>query len=147
MTGITLVQARTIVDSGLAAPRSGPERRIAIAICDAGGHPVALMREDGAAPLLAHIAQAKAQTCIAYGKATKMLMDLSGDYGTWFEGISKVSQSRMGLPLIATKGGVFARTADGAVCGAVGVAGEAGEFDEAICIAGIEAAGLIPDAG
>ena len=53
----------------------------------------------------------------------------------------------MGLPLIATKGGVFMRDPAGNIVGAVGVAGEAGEYDEALAIAGILAAGFVPDAG
>ena len=43
--------------------------------------------------------------------------------------------ARSGLPLTASKGGVFVRDSGGKVLGAVGVAGEAGEFDEAFAMA------------
>ena len=55
--------------------------------------------------------------------------------------------ARSGLPLTASKGGVFVRDSGGKVLGAVGVAGEAGEFDEAFAMAGIESAGFVADAG
>ncbi|MBO6835259.1 MAG: heme-binding protein [Alphaproteobacteria bacterium] len=146
MRSVTLAQARIIIDQALSAPRSSPDRRLAVAVCDAGGHLLAFEREGGAPPLLGHIAQAKAQTCIAYGKSTADLMDMAEQWPVWFEGISRVSMERMGLPLIATRGGVFIRDTDGSVMGAVGVAGEAGEYDEANAIAGIRSAGLAADA-
>ncbi len=147
MKAVTLTQARVILTQAMAAPRSGPERRVAIAVVDAGGHLLALEREEDAPALLAHIAQAKAQTCISYGKPTKTMMTLAEEFPTWFDGISRVSMDRMGLPLIATKGGVFMRDPAGNTVGAVGVAGEAGDYDEALAIAGILAAGFVPDAG
>jgi len=147
MTSLALAQARLILAHGMAYPRSGPERRIAMAVVDAGGHLLALEREEAAPVLLAPIAQAKAQTCISYGKPTKAMMALVGEFPTWFDGISRVSMARMGLPLIATMGGVLIRDAEGRVLGAVGVAGEAGETDEAIAVTGIRAAGLLADAG
>ncbi|MEQ8292433.1 MAG: heme-binding protein [Roseovarius sp.] len=59
----------------------------------------------------------------------------------------EVALARSGLPLTASKGGVFVRDAGGKVLGAVGVAGEAGDYDEAFAVAGIEAAGFVADAG
>ena len=138
---LTLANAQAIVTAALAAPRSSPPRPIAIAVCDAGGHPLALAREAEAPPLLAHIAMAKAFTCVAYGKATADLAIVADDYPTWFNGISRTAQSSMGMPLIGSKGGVMIRDASGQVIGAVGVAGETGELDDAIAKRGVAAAG------
>lgn len=145
MRSVTLAQARIIIDQALSAPRSSPDRRLAVAVCDSGGHLLAFEREGGAPPLLGHIAQAKAQTCISYGTSTANLMEMAEKWPTWFDGISRVSMERMGLPLVATRGGVFIRDTDGSIMGAVGVAGEAGEFDESNAIAGIQSAGLMAD--
>lgn len=147
MSGLGLDSARTILDTALAGARSGPERRIAICVVDAGGHPLAMAREPDAAPLLAHIAEAKAKTCIMYGKPTKSVMEWADETPSWFHGVREVALARAGLPLTASRGGVFIRDAEGRTLGAVGVAGEAGEFDEALAVAGIEAAGLVADAG
>ncbi|MBN1239852.1 MAG: heme-binding protein, partial [Gammaproteobacteria bacterium] len=43
-------------------------------------------------------------------------------------------------------GGVLIRDADGRILGAAGASGGTGDEDEACCIAGIEAAGFVPDA-
>lgn len=142
MKKLGLADAQQIISAVLAGERSSPERRIAVAVCDAGAHPLALAREDGAAPLLAHIAQAKAFTCIAYGKPTDRVREWAEANPEWFEGVTNVAQSRMGLPLIGSKGGVTILDADGNTLGAVGVAGEAGEFDEALALRGIASIGL-----
>ena len=147
MAGLTLKQAQAMIAAALAGERSTPSRAIAVAVCDSGGHPVALAREDGAAPLLAHIAQAKAFTCIAYGKPSKTIADMAEGYPIWFHGICRVAQTEMGSPLAGSKGGVLIRDATGEVLGALGVAGEAGETDEALAVRGIEAAGAVADAG
>ncbi|MGI9405554.1 MAG: heme-binding protein, partial [Hyphomicrobiaceae bacterium] len=46
MQTLTLEAAQTIINAALASGRTAPDRRIAVAVCDAGGHPVALVRED-----------------------------------------------------------------------------------------------------
>lgn len=144
---LTLDTALTIARAALAAPRSDPPRAVAVAVCDAGAHPVVLLRDDGAAPLLAYIAQAKAFTCVAYGKPSRLVMDWAADAPNWFQGIGHVAAARMGMPLTGSLGGVIVRDASGALIGAVGVAGEAGSVDEAIALAGIAAAGLVAEAG
>jgi glc operon protein GlcG len=143
MPSLTLAIAQQIIEAALAGERSSDERHIAVAVCDAGAHPLALAREDQAAPLLAHIAQAKAFTCVAYGKPTDLVRDWAEASPAWFEGVTNVAQSRMGMPLIGSKGGVSVLDASGALLGAVGIAGEAGEFDEALARRGIESVGLV----
>lgn len=147
MASLTLLQAQAIIAAGLGTSRSAPERHLAIAVCDAGGHPLALTREEQAPPLLAHIAQAKAFTCVAYGKISKAVADTAEDYPIWFHGISRVAQAAMGQPLAGSQGGVLVRDRDGQVVGAVGVAGETGEQDVAVAVRGIGSVGLVADEG
>jgi len=144
---LTLEMARRIAETAIAGPRSSDDRVIAVAVVDRGGHPLAMLREDIAPPLLAHIAEAKAKSCVVYGKPTRAIMEWADDTPNWFHGVSRVSQDRMGLPLIASKGGVIIRDHDGVLLGAVGVAGEAGDMDEALALQGIEAVGLVGQAG
>ena len=144
---LTLAKAQEIIAGALAGERSDPDRRVAVAVCDAGAHPLALGREEAAAPLLAHIAEAKAFTCIAYGKPSKLVMDWADGSPNWFQGVGHVAQARMGQGLTGSRGGVIVRDAGGRVLGAVGVAGEAGEVDEALAVRGIEAAGFVADSG
>jgi len=147
MNGLGLATAQRIIAAALAGERSSSERRIAVAVCDAGAHPLALAREDGAAPLLAHIATAKAFTCVAYGKPTDSLRAWAEETPIWFHGVSRVAQQSMGQPLIASKGGVAVLDEAGELLGAVGIAGEAGDFDQALAVLAIESAGLRALAG
>lgn len=144
---LTLAQSQAIVAAALAGTRSGPERCIAVCVVDAGGHPLAMLREEGAAPLLSHIAEAKARTCVLYGRPTRVVRDWADATPNWFHGVREVASARMGLPLIASLGGVIIRAPGGALLGACGIAGEAGEQDEALAVAGITAAGLVAEAG
>ena len=144
---LTLAQAQAIVTAAMAGARSGPGRFIAVCVVDAGGHPLAMLREEGAAPLLTHIAEAKARTCVIYGKPTRVVRDWADATPNWFHGVRDVASTRAGLPLIASLGGVIIRTSGGALLGACGIAGEAGEYDEALGVQGIAAAGLVAEAG
>jgi uncharacterized protein GlcG (DUF336 family) len=143
MPSLTLATAQQIIAGALGGERSSGARHIAVAVCDAGAHPLALAREEQAPPLLAHIAQAKAFTCIAYGKPTDLVREWAEATPAWFEGVTNVAQATMGLPLIGSRGGVIIVDENGTVLGAVGIAGEAGEFDESLARRGIESAGLI----
>jgi len=49
--------------------------------------------------------------------------------------------------LVPNPGGVLVRDASNRILGAVGISGDTGDNDEIIAVAGIEAAGLKPDAG
>ena len=144
MPSLTLEIAFQIIASALAGERSAPDRAIAVAVCDAGAHPLALAREDHAPPLLAHIAQAKAFTCVAYGKPTDRVREWAEADPAWFEGVTNVAQARMGMPTIGSKGGVTVLDLNGAVLGAVGIAGEAGEYDDSLARLAIESVGLVP---
>ena len=57
---LSLAQARTIIDAALAQGRAEGAQPLAIVILDAGAHPVAMMREDGASLFRFDIAKAKA---------------------------------------------------------------------------------------
>jgi uncharacterized protein GlcG (DUF336 family) len=144
---LTLAQAQQIIAAALAGERSDGIRRVAVAVCDDGAHPVASAREDGAAPLMAHIAQAKAFTCMAYGKPTKLVAEWADGSPNWFQGIGHVAQAATGQGLTGSPGGVIIRDTTGRALGAVGVAGEAGPIDEALACRGIEAAGFVADPG
>lgn len=135
---LTLEQAQGIVGAALAGPRTDETRRIAVAVVDAGGHLLALAREAEAPPLLGQIAEAKAQSCILYGKPTRTIMDWAEATPVWFQGVSQVAQGRGGLPLIGSLGGVLILDEEDKRIGAVGVAGEAGQRDEDLAVLGIE---------
>lgn len=106
---------------------------VTIAIVDDGGHLLALQRLDGAAPISAHIAPAKAKTAAMGRRETKIYEDIINNGRTSF----------LSVPYIdgMLEGGVPV-TVDGQVVGAVGVSGVKSEQDAQIAKAGIAALGL-----
>ena len=103
---------------------------VCIAIVDDGGHLLWLNRLDGAAPISAHIAPAKAQTAALGRRESKVYEDI----------INGGRYSFLTAPLIEgmLEGGVPI-VKDGQVIGAVGVSGVKSSEDAQIAKAGIAA--------
>jgi uncharacterized protein GlcG (DUF336 family) len=106
---------------------------VCIAIVDDGGHLLWLQRLDGAAPISAHIAPAKAHAAAVGRRETKVYEDI----------INGGRYSFLSAPLIEgmLEGGVPI-VKDGQVIGAVGVSGVKSTEDAQIAKAGISALGL-----
>ena len=100
---------------------------VTIAIVDDGGHPLALERLDGAAPVSAYIATEKARTS-AMGRRP------SGDYE---EMIKAGRNAFLSAPLTAMLEGGVPIVVAGQVIGAVGVSGVKSSQDAQVANAGI----------
>ena len=105
---------------------------VTIAICDDGGHLLALKRLDGVAPISAHIAPEKARTA-ALGRR---------DSAVYEKMINEGRVSFLSAPVLAgmLEGGVPI-VLDGQVAGAVGVSGVKSSEDAQVARAGIAALG------
>ncbi|MBA3057385.1 MAG: heme-binding protein [Gammaproteobacteria bacterium] len=106
---------------------------VSIAIVDDGGHLLWLQRLDGAAPISAHIAPAKAHTAALGRRDSKVYEDVVNGGRTSFLSAPDIK----GL----LEGGV-AVMKDGQCLGAVGVSGVKSSEDAQIARAGIAALGL-----
>jgi uncharacterized protein GlcG (DUF336 family) len=137
-TNLTLAQASAILEAALAAARADGLPPVAVAVLDAAGHPVALQREDGATMLRTDIAIGKAYAAAGMGVASRVLHQRAQDNPIFFNALASSSQGRF----IPQAGAVAIRRADGLLLGAVGASGGTGAQDEAICAAGVKAAGL-----
>ena len=106
---------------------------VTIAIVDDGGHLLHLQRLDGAGPISAHIAPAKANTAAMGQRESKVYEDVINGGRTSF----------LSAPYIQgmLEGGVPILT-DGQCIGAVGVSGVKSTEDAQIARAGIAAIGL-----
>jgi uncharacterized protein GlcG (DUF336 family) len=138
-TDLTLVQANAILAAALAAARADGLPPVAVAVLDAGGHPLALQREDGATMLRVDIALGKAYASAGMGVASRVLHQRAQDNPLFFNALASSSQGKF----IPQAGAVAIRRADGTLLGAVGASGGTGAQDEAICAAGVNAAGLV----
>ena len=106
---------------------------VTIAIVDDGGHLLSLQRLDGAAPISAHIAPAKAKTAAMGRRDSKIYEDM----------INGGRMSFLSAPQLhgMLEGGV-AMMKDGQCLGAVGVSGVKSAEDAQIARAGMAAIGL-----
>lgn len=135
---ITLTQARAIIDAALAEARDRNAQPLAIIVLDAGAHPVAFAREDGASLFRFDIARAKASGALGMGADTRVIATRAASNPVFFQSVVAVTGGQLAL----SPGGVLIRDVEGRLIGAVGTSGDTGDMDEACAIAGIAAAGL-----
>ena len=84
------------------------------------------------------IARAKAWGAVGMGASSRVLGQRAKDNPNFFVSLSATSQGKF-LP---QTGAVVIKNDAGDVIGAAGASGGSGDEDEAICIAGVQAAGL-----
>lgn len=102
---------------------------VAIAVVDDGGHPLALERLDGCAPIGAYIATEKARSAALGRRETKGYEDMVNGGRSAFLSAPLLTALEGGVPLLV----------DGQVIGAVGVSGVKAEQDVQVARAGIAA--------
>ena len=104
---------------------------VCIAIVDDGGHLLWLQRLDGAAPISAEIAPAKARTAALGRRETKVYEDMINQGRSAFLSAPLAGMLEGGVPVLV----------DGQCIGAVGVSGVKSSEDAQIARAGIAALG------
>ena len=106
---------------------------VSIAIVDDGGHLLWLQRLDGAAPISAHIAPAKANTAALGRRESKVYEDMiNGGRVSFLSAPDLKGLLEGGVPILK----------DGQCLGAVGVSGVKSTEDAQVARAGIAAIGL-----
>lgn len=138
MTQLTLEAALKIISAALAKSKSQGCKPMAIAVLDGAGNLKAFASEDGASMFRFDVARAKAWGAVGMGVSSRTLAERAQGNPNFFVSLSATSQGRF-LP---QTGAVVIKDAQGQLIGAVGASGGTGDEDEAICIAGVQAAGL-----
>jgi len=106
---------------------------VSIAVVDAGGHLLSFSRLDGAPPISAHIAPAKAHTAALGRRESKIYEDvINGGRYSFLTAPAVQGMLEGGVPIMK----------DGFCLGAVGVSGVKSNEDAQIAKAGIAAIGL-----
>jgi uncharacterized protein GlcG (DUF336 family) len=134
---LTLAAAQIIVSAALEEARTRGVKPLAVIVLDAGGHPVAFAREDGASLFRHDIARAKAMGALGMGDDTRVLAERAKGNPAFFQSVSVA----VGGNIAFSPGGVLIRQA-GAIIGAVGISGDTGDCDELCAFAGLKAAGF-----
>ncbi len=140
---IDLKTARTIIAAALQAAADQGFKPLTVAVLDAGGALIALERSDGSSRMRPEIAMGKANGAIALGMGSRSIFKRAEQQPFFIQSMNALAKG----VLVPVPGGVLVRDAAGAIIGAVGITGDTSDNDETCAIAGIEAAGLTPDAG
>lgn len=140
---LNLAVANHVIDAALAYARAQGMAPLCVAVLDAGGHVVALQREDGASILRPQIATAKARGALGMGFGGRELARRAAANPAFIGALAALA----GGDMLPVPGGVLVRTTEGAIVGAVGISGDLSDKDEACAIAGIVSAGLEADVG
>jgi uncharacterized protein GlcG (DUF336 family) len=140
---INLETARTIVAAARTYASSSGLKPVTVVVLDAGGHVVAVEREDGASMSRFEVAYGKAHGALSLGMGSRGLMARAEEQPYFIAAVT----SAVGGALVPVPGGVLVRSDGGDLLGAVGVTGDTSDNDEAAAVAGIDAAGLSADTG
>jgi uncharacterized protein GlcG (DUF336 family) len=138
LDSLTLAQAQQIIAGALAHAQTARYKPMGLAVLDEAGHLKAFVREDGASMLRFEVARAKAWGAVGMGVSSRTLAQRAQDNPNFFVALASTAHGKF-LP---QTGAVLIRNAAGQVLGAVGASGGTGDEDEAICIAGVQSAGL-----
>ena len=134
--------ARLTLDQAMAASTAAHQRateigiRVTVALVDEGGHLVQLARMDGAAPLTAEIAEAKASGAAALGRPGDAVAEMYEKRPGFFEAVAEMTRR----PLVPGLGSVLIRSEE-RIIGAIGVSGGRPEQDLDCAEVGLKAIG------
>jgi len=144
MSYVSLAQASIIVDEALNKSHELKLHPLTVVVLDAGGHLVAMKREDKSGILRTEIATGKAWGTLGMGfGGREFARRAAGGGAVFLQALMAASGGR----IVPAPGGVLIRDASGDIVGSVGISGDTSDKDEACAVAGIEAAGLIADTG
>ena len=143
MTALTLDIAQTILAAALRAARDKGMKPLSVVVYDARGALRAAASEDGTSLKRSEIAMGKAQGALAMGVGSRAIHKMALDRPYFVAAATHA----VGGHLIPVPGGVLIKDGQGQVLGAVGVSGDTSDNDEIAAAAGIQAAGLVFDAG
>jgi uncharacterized protein GlcG (DUF336 family) len=143
MTALTLKMASVIADAAMEHSISSKFLPMGVAVLDAGGNILVIKRHEKAGLLRPRIAEAKAWGVLGMGYGGREMQRRSVGSPRFHTQLSVISDGRV----ISSAGGVLIRDESGEVIGAIGVTGDKEIRDEECAVAGIHAAGFIPDTG
>jgi len=142
LTRLTLDQAEAVIDAAFEKGRELGLKPLTVAALDAGGHLIALKRQDGASNLRPQLAIGKAAGALALGVSSRAIAEMAVERPTFIAALGPIASQG----LIPAAGGVIVVDRDGDVIGAVGATGDTSDNDEACVLAGLIAARLIAKA-
>jgi uncharacterized protein GlcG (DUF336 family) len=139
MTRLTLELALRVVNGALVRATELACAPLTVVVLDAGGHEVAVQRQDRSGILRVDIARAKAWGALGMGYASREIAERAQKAPAFFGALAAVAQGRMA----PAAGAVLLYDEERNVIGAVGIS-DTSDRDEECALAGLAAAGLKP---
>jgi uncharacterized protein GlcG (DUF336 family) len=139
---LTLDQARGIIAAARTHGQEQGLKPLTVVVLDAGGHVLAVEREDGSSTKRFEVAFGKAHGAVSLGLGSRALMARAEQQPFFIAAVTHAVGALVPVP-----GGVLVHDAAGDLLGAVGVSGDTSDNDEAAAVAGVEAAGLVAQTG
>lgn len=143
MNRLTLNQANRLIEAALAEGQRLQLAPLCVAVLDAGGHMLALQRDERASLLRPQIATGKAAGVLGMGFGGRELARRAANMPALFNALSDLAGGQM----VPVPGGVLIRDAAGNILGAVGISGDTSDNDELCAIVGVLALELVADTG
>lgn len=143
MADLSLDTARQILDAALAKATQAKLKPLVVCVLDARGCIKAFAAQDGTSLMRGEIAHGKAYGALALGMGSRAIFQRAQEQPYFVGAVNAMAQGA----LIPVPGGVLFHDAGGTLLGAVGISGDTSDNDEIAAVAGIEAAGLKPNAG
>ena len=138
MARISLDQASAAIAGAFARGRELGLKPLCAVVLDAGGHAIALQRQDGASTLRPQIATGKASGALALGVSSRKIGEMAAERPSFVAALGPIAPDG----IVPAAGGVIVVDGDGQPIGAIGITGDTSDNDEACALAGIAAAGL-----
>jgi uncharacterized protein GlcG (DUF336 family) len=141
MTKLTLEFALRVIDGALGRATELGCAPLTVVVLDAGGHDIALQRQDGSGILRVDIARGKAWGALGMGFSSREISERAQKAPAFYGALASVSHGR----LVPVAGGVLIHDeGKGNIVGAVGISGDTSDRDEDCALSGVRAAGLEP---
>lgn len=138
MAKLTLDIANRVIEGAFIRGSELNLKPLTVAVLDAGGHLIALQRQDSSSNMRAAIAIGKASGALALGVSSRKIGDMAIERPTFINALGPVAQGG----IIPAAGGLIITDEEGAPMGAVGVTGDLSDNDELCALAGIAAVQL-----
>jgi len=135
---ISLKQADQAIDAAFAEGARLGLAPLTVAVTDAGGHLIAMQRQDRASTLRPQIAVAKAAGALSIGVSSRRIAEMAADRPTFATMLGNLTPQG----IVPAAGGVIVVDDEGSPIGAIGVTGDTSDNDELCAMAGLAAAAL-----
>ena len=143
MQRLDLLTATQLASSAIGHAREAGLKPLAVAVLDAAGHPLAVLRDEHASFLRPQIATGKARGCLGMGMGGRELARRAQAMPAFFDAINSLTDGEV----IPVAGGILLRDAEGRLLGALGVSGDTSDNDERCALLAIEEVGLRGETG